>query len=56
MQAIASDTEIGAKVGDLVGIRIFKFRLANQLCLLSYRVIDEATIAVDRWPSRKLLP
>ena len=45
VQAIASDTEIGeAKVGDLVGIRIFKFRLANQLCLLSYRVIDEATI------------
>lgn len=42
VQAIAKDAEIGeAKVGDLAGIRVFKFRLVN---LLSYRVIDEGTI------------
>lgn len=43
--AVAADAEIGeAKVGDLAGIRVYKFRLANQLCLLSYRVLDEKTI------------
>jgi len=36
--------ELDAAVNDLAGIRVFKFRLANQLCLLSYRVIDEGTI------------
>lgn len=42
VQAVAKDAEIGeAKVGDLAGIRVFKFRLVN---LLSYRVIDEGTI------------
>jgi len=42
IHAIAGDTAIGeAKVGDLAGIRVYKFRMLNQLCLLSYRVIDE---------------
>lgn len=45
VKAVANDPVMGeAKVGDLAGIRVFKFRLANQLCLLSYRVIDEGTI------------
>lgn len=45
VRAIAADVEIGeSKVGDLAGIRVYKFRLANQLCLLSYRVLDEETI------------
>lgn len=45
VKAVAHDTGIGeAKIGDLAGVRVFKFRLANQLCLLSYRVIDEETI------------
>ena len=45
VKAVVSDAEIGeAKVGDLAGIRVFKFRLANLLCLLSYRVIDAGTI------------
>ena len=45
VQAVAKDAEIGeAKVGDLVGIRVYKFRMASQLCLLSYRVLDEDTI------------
>ena len=45
MRVIVSDTEVGeAKVGDLVGIRAYKFRMVNQLCLLSYRVMDEDSI------------
>ena len=45
VRAISSDPEIGeAKVGDLVGIRVFKFRLSNQLCLLAYRVLDEDSL------------
>ena len=45
VQAVAGDTGIGeAKVGDLAGIRVYKFRMANQLCLLSYRVMDEDSV------------
>ena len=45
VRAVAADVEIGeTKVGDLAGIRVYKFRLANQLCLLSYRLLDEETI------------
>ena len=36
VKAVAADAEIGVdKVGDLAGIRVFKFRMTNQLCLLS---------------------
>jgi mRNA-degrading endonuclease RelE of RelBE toxin-antitoxin system len=45
VRTVAADVEIGeAKVGDLAGIRVYKFRLANQLCMLSYRVLNEKTI------------
>ncbi|AVR87711.1 type II toxin-antitoxin system RelE/ParE family toxin [Thauera aromatica] len=45
VRAVAADAGIGeAKVGDLAGIRVYKFRLGNQLCLLSYRILDEETI------------
>ena len=45
VRALAADVEIGeAKVGELAGIRVYKFRLANQLCLLSYRLLDGETI------------
>jgi mRNA interferase RelE/StbE len=41
LRAISADPSLGeAKVGDLVGIRVYKFRLSNQLCLLAYRVVD----------------
>ncbi len=41
LRAISADPTIGeAKVGDLVGIRVYKFRLSNQLCLLAYRIVD----------------
>ena len=39
VQAIASDPGIGeAKVGDLAGIQVYKFRLTNQLYLVAYRI------------------
>jgi hypothetical protein len=45
VKAVACDVSIGeAKVGDLVGISVYKFRMANQLCLLSYRVLDASSI------------
>ena len=45
VKAVAADAEIGEeKVGDLAGIRVFKFRMTNQLCLLSYRVLDADSI------------
>jgi mRNA interferase RelE/StbE len=45
LQAISFDPNIGeAKVGDLQGVRVFKFRLSQQLCLLAYRILDAQTI------------
>ena len=41
LRIICADPSVGeAKVGDLVGIRVYKFGLSNQLCLLAYRVVD----------------
>lgn len=34
----------GAKLGDLAGVRVFKFRMSNQLCLLAYTQVDEETV------------
>ena len=45
VRAIAENPVLGeAKVGDLAGVRVFKFRLSNQLCLLAYTQVDEETI------------
>lgn len=45
VKAIANAPEIGeAKIGDLHGIQVYKFRMVNQLCLLAYRVLDEYTV------------
>ena len=42
---VTSDSEIGeTKVGDLAGVRVYKFRMGNQLCLLAYRILDEDSI------------
>lgn len=45
VRAISADPEIGeAKVGDLAGVRVYKFRLSNQLCLLAYRILDKDSL------------
>lgn len=45
LRAISADPGIGeAKVGDLLGIRVDKFRVSSQLCLLAYRILDKESI------------
>ncbi|MBK8640103.1 MAG: type II toxin-antitoxin system RelE/ParE family toxin [Chromatiaceae bacterium] len=45
VKMIASNAQVGeAKVGDLAGIQVYKFRLGDQLCLLAYRRLDEASL------------
>jgi mRNA interferase RelE/StbE len=45
VKAVAADAGISEeKVGDLAGIRVYKFRMINQLCLLSYRVLDANSV------------
>ncbi|MGI9135265.1 MAG: type II toxin-antitoxin system RelE/ParE family toxin [Rhodoferax sp.] len=45
VRTIASQPEAGeTKVGDLAGVQVYKFRMGNLLCLLTYRVIDENTL------------
>jgi len=45
VRAISTDPKIGeAKVGDLASVRVYKFRLSNQLCLLAYRILDEDSL------------
>lgn len=45
VRAIAQDPDIGeAKVGDLAGVQVHKFRMDHLLCLLAYRVLDENTL------------
>lgn len=45
VRAIADNPLIGdAKVGDLAGVRVFKFRMANQFCLLAYAQPDDGTL------------
>ena len=45
LKTVSSDPMIGeAKIGDLLGVRVFKFKLSQQLCLLAYRILDEERI------------
>lgn len=45
LRIISADPSVGeAKVGDLAGIRVYKFRISNQLCLLGYRIVDEQSL------------
>jgi mRNA interferase RelE/StbE len=45
LKLVRSDPSIGeAKVGDLLGVRVFKFRLFQQPCLLAYRILDEESV------------
>ena len=45
VRAVSQDQGIGeSKVSDLAGVSVYKFRMNNQLCLLSYRSMDQNTI------------
>jgi hypothetical protein len=45
VRRVASQPSIGdAKVGDLVGVQVYKFRMGQLLCLLAYRMLDGDTI------------
>jgi hypothetical protein len=45
LRTISADPSVGdAKVGDLAGIRVYKFRTSDQLCLLGYRILDEQSL------------
>jgi mRNA interferase RelE/StbE len=45
LRTISAEPSVGdAKVGDLAGIRVYKFRISNQLCLLGYRILDEQSL------------
>jgi mRNA-degrading endonuclease RelE of RelBE toxin-antitoxin system len=45
LRTISADPSVGdAKVGDLAGISVYKFRTSDQLCLLGYRILDEQSL------------
>jgi mRNA-degrading endonuclease RelE of RelBE toxin-antitoxin system len=45
VQIISKQPDQGeTKVGDLAGIKVYKFRMGNLLCLLAYRRLDENTL------------
>ena len=45
VQIISNQPDQGeTKVGDLAGIKVYKFRIGNLLCLLAYRRLDENTL------------
>ena len=45
VRTIANQPEADAsKVGDLAGVRVYKFRMESLLCLLAYRILDEGTL------------
>lgn len=45
VRTIAGQPDVGeAKVGDLAGVYVYKFRMGSLLCLLAYRVPDESTL------------
>jgi mRNA-degrading endonuclease RelE of RelBE toxin-antitoxin system len=45
VRTVSADPEIGeSKTGDLQGVRVHKFRLSNQLCLLAYRILDKDSL------------
>lgn len=42
---IIADPDLGGdKVGDLVGIKVYKFHMGKMLTLLAYRVLNENTL------------
>lgn len=47
VQAVLHDPATGErKCGDLAWLRVYKFRMVNQITLLAYEIKDEATIVL----------
>lgn len=45
VSVVATQPEMGeAKVGDLMGVQVYKFRMGTLQYLLAYRLLDENTI------------
>ncbi len=45
IKTVSANPSLGdAKVGDLIGVRVYKFRISSQQYLLAYRVVDEQTL------------
>ena len=45
LKGIYNDPTIGeAKVGDLLGVYVYKFRLSEQQCLLAHRILNRDSI------------
>ncbi|MBM3375631.1 MAG: type II toxin-antitoxin system RelE/ParE family toxin [Betaproteobacteria bacterium] len=45
VRTIVGQPEAGeTKVGDLAGVRVYRFRMDNLMCLLAYRVLDDNTL------------
>jgi hypothetical protein len=45
LKGIYNDPTIGeAKVGDLLGVYVYQFRLSEQQCLLAYRILNRDSI------------
>ncbi|MFZ9184199.1 MAG: type II toxin-antitoxin system RelE/ParE family toxin [Hylemonella sp.] len=45
VRSIASKPDAGEnKLGDLAGVKIYKFKMGSLLCLLAYRVLDANTL------------
>lgn len=45
VRAISGQPHMGeTKIGDLAGVKVYKFRIGTVRCLLAYRVLDENTL------------
>ena len=45
VRAVAAQPDVGeTKVGDLAGVKVYKFPMGKLHCLLAYRVLDEHTL------------
>jgi mRNA-degrading endonuclease RelE of RelBE toxin-antitoxin system len=45
VRVIASQPDADeTKVGELTGVKVYKFRMGNLLCLLAYRLLDQNTL------------
>ena len=55
LKLISKDPIIGeAKVGDLVGVYVYKFRLSEQQVLLAYRIVDPENIKLLTFARMKI--